>query len=285
MLRVFVHIQTHLDDALGLEELAQLANFSPYHFHRVFRGIAGEGVKEHVRRLRLERAAHRLRTTEQSVTTLAFDAGYETHESFTRAFRARFGSSPSQFRVERQLRVPIAAGRVAYVPDERWDAIEIPDAEDFEMEMRIVNREPQRAAFMRHVGPYEQCGATWQQFCGWVGMNGLFGPNAKLFGVAHDDPEVTPADKLRYDACLAVGADFEARDGVGVQEIAGGEYAMAVHEGPYEGFKDTYGALFGQFIPAQGREAGDGPCVEVYLNDPNTTKPEDLRTEIYVPLK
>ena len=61
LLRVLVHIQQHLDDALGLEELAGLACFSPYHFHRLFKGMVGESVKEHIRRLRLERAASQLK--------------------------------------------------------------------------------------------------------------------------------------------------------------------------------------------------------------------------------
>ncbi len=67
ILQVLVHIQTHLDHPLPLDELAGLAHFSPYHFHRVFRGMVGEPVKEHVRRLRLERAAHRLRFSDQPI--------------------------------------------------------------------------------------------------------------------------------------------------------------------------------------------------------------------------
>src|SRR5512135_2703266 len=98
LLRVLVHIQQHLDDALGLPELAGLACFSPYHFHRIFKGMVGESVKEHIRRLRLERAASRLKLGTASVTSIALDAGYESHEAFTRSFRSVFGVSPSQFR-------------------------------------------------------------------------------------------------------------------------------------------------------------------------------------------
>src|SRR5205085_6955962 len=98
VLRVLVYIQNHLDDALALDDLAAVAHFSPYHFHRIFRGMVGESVMEHVRRLRLERAAHRLKFTDQPVTRIAFDAGYEAHEAFTRAFGAMFGTAPSQFR-------------------------------------------------------------------------------------------------------------------------------------------------------------------------------------------
>ena len=87
IIRVLVHIQQNLDDDLPLEKLARLAFFSPFHFHRVFRGMVGESVKSHIRRLRLERAAMRLKQSEMAVTAIAFEAGYETHESFTRAFR------------------------------------------------------------------------------------------------------------------------------------------------------------------------------------------------------
>src|SRR5213080_552501 len=98
VLRTLVYIQNHLDEVITLDDLAAVAHFSPYHFHRIFRGMVGESVMEHVRRLRLERAAHRLKFGDQPVTRLAFDAGYETHEAFTRAFAAAFGQAPSQFR-------------------------------------------------------------------------------------------------------------------------------------------------------------------------------------------
>src|SRR2546421_2579745 len=103
ILKALVHIQQHLDHALSLEDLARVAHFSAYHFHRIFRGMVGESVKEHVRRLRLERAAHRLKHGDQPITSVAFEAGYETHEAFTRAFGAMFGTTPSRFR---ELRRP-----------------------------------------------------------------------------------------------------------------------------------------------------------------------------------
>src|SRR5262249_50256222 len=98
MLHVLAHIQKNLDGSLSLEELAAVAHFSSFHFHRIFRGLVGESVKEHVRRLRLERAAHRLRHTGQQITEIALDAGYQTLESFTRAFHRMFSQSPSEFR-------------------------------------------------------------------------------------------------------------------------------------------------------------------------------------------
>src|SRR5262245_56221509 len=165
ILRVLVFIQTHLDEALSLEELARVAHFSPFHFHRVFRGLVGESVKEHVRRLRLERAAQRLRFSEESATSIAFGAGYEAHEAFTRAFRAMFGCSPSQFRARRRAPITLArsASGVHYAPDGRSLTYHLPEAGGSPMNVRIENRPAQRVIFMRHVGPYDQVGGTWQR--------------------------------------------------------------------------------------------------------------------------
>lgn len=284
ILRVLVHIQKHLDDALDLEELAALANFSPYHFHRVFRGMVGEPIMEFVRRLRLERAAIHLKFTDCNITHIAFDAGYETHEAFTRSFRAHFGQSPTEFRQSRQAalakRVPSG---IHYKPDGVVGEFEASTSEVNTMDVRVEELKPMRVAFMRHMGPYDQVAGLWQKFVAWALPRGLFG-RGKVLSICHDDPEITPPDKVRYDACIEVGADFRPEGEVGVQDIPGGKYAIALHKGPYAGLAGAYGTLLGQWMPANNRQPAKSPFFEVYLNNPQMTKPEDLLTEIYVPL-
>src|SRR5262245_35226231 len=107
--RTIAHIVSNLDEALDLETLAREACLSPFHFHRVFKGMVGETPLELIRRLRLERAAWCLRDHERAVTEIAFDAGYETHEAFTRAFRAAYSTSPSGFRLRKHPRIELAA--------------------------------------------------------------------------------------------------------------------------------------------------------------------------------
>ena len=152
------------------------------------------------------------------------------------------------------------------------------------MEVAIKKLAAMRVAFMRHVGPYTQVGETWNRLCGWAGPRGILGPHSKMLGLSHDDPDVTPPDKLRYDACVTVGANVEAEGEIGIQEIPDGEYAMTLHEGPYENLGGTYAALCGQWLPQSGRELRSAPAIEVYLNSPFDTKPDDLRTEVYLPL-
>jgi AraC family transcriptional regulator len=286
MLRVLVHIQQNLDERLGLEELAQLACFSPCHFHRVFTGMVGESVKEHVRRLRLERAASQLKLSAVPVTEIAFGAGYESHEAFTRSFRVAFGLAPSQFRSSNQSKTAAAApSGLHYRDGTALRDFRTTRTGGQSMKVKVEHREPTRVAFMRHVGPYGEVGATWDEFLPWLGKEGLLDGETLFIGICHDDPEVTPPDKIRYDACVTVDEDFQPSGDIGVQVIPGGEYAVATHFGPYQKLGQTYNKLLGQWLPRSGRELGPTPCFEVYLNDPQGTEAEDLITDIYAPLQ
>ena len=142
-----------------------------------------------------------------------------------------------------------------------------------------------RVCFVRNVGPYTDAGKAWEKLCSWAGQSGLMGPHTQFIGLCHDDPEVTPAAKLRYDACMTVDRAVQPDGEAGVQEIGGGEYATTRHVGPYETLVTTYGRLCGEWLPAHGREPAAGPCIEFYRNDPKSTPPGELVTDIYVPVE
>ena len=86
-------------------------------------------------------------------------------------------------------------------------------------------------------------------------------------------------------AAAVVGPDFEPVGDIGVQQIDGGEFAATTHFGPYNELGKTYVELLGRWLPGSGREAASRPCLEFYLNDPEGTDPEDLVTDIFVPLQ
>jgi len=282
--RVLVHIQQHLDEPLRLDQLSAIACFSSFHFHRVFRGMVGESVKEYIRRLRLERAASQLKVGKEPVTRIALDAGYSSHEAFTRAFNAWFGASPSGFRALRRRRLPEVPSGLHYRRQRSATQFRALRG-GANMRVEIKRIKPLRVAFMRHVGPYGQVGTTWDKLLPILGKEGLLGGNPMFIGICHDDPEVTAPNKLRYDACVTVDHDFHGEGEAGIQIIGGGEYAVTTHQGPYNKIGDTYATLLGQWLPRSGRELGATPCFEVYLNSPESSPPEDLLTDIYAPLR
>ncbi|MGE4424187.1 MAG: GyrI-like domain-containing protein [Pseudodesulfovibrio sp.] len=283
---VLLHIQSHLDENLSLDELAALTCFSPTHFHRIFKGMMGETVADHIRRIRLERAALRLASGHHSVTGAAFDAGYETVESFSRAFKKMFGCPPSKY-PERHWgamydRFP---GLIHYRPDATRATFRLENQKETTMEVRMENVDAMRVAFIRKTGPYNQCGEAWGRLCAWAGPRGLLGRDARFLGVGHDDPQVTPPDKIRYDACVTVGPDVEGAGEVGIQTVGGGRYAVTTHKGPYENLETTYAELMGRWLPQSGERLGSNLCFELYRNDPQSTPPEELLTDIYISLE
>lgn len=286
LLRVLVHIQRNLDLPADLESLASLACLSPFHFHRVFRGMLGESLAAYVRRLRLERAAMALREGRRAVVDIAFEAGYDSHEAFCRAFRAAYYLSPSAYRKRPSAAIFLnAPSGLHFRPDAPPVDFKTQNQGARIMQIKIETIAPFRVAYVRHVGPYNQCHQAWDKLCQWLAAEGLLAPGKRFLGLSYDDPVDTPPEKLRYDACVELGEDIAPGPGIGVQLIEGGLYARTTHQGAYENLSKTYGEILGQWLPRQPYRLRNAPSFEVYLNTPENTEPEDLLTDIHVPIE
>jgi len=284
--RAIDHIAATLDEALDLEALASRACLSTFHFHRVFKGMVGETPLELNRRLRLERAAARLVAGQQSVTQIAFDAGYETHEAFTRAFRGSYSTSPSGFRQRAFPRIEIAATCGVHYHPEGGTVPFVPrDSGGQHMEVVIEQMPALRVAGVPHTGPYNQISLAFGQLGAIAGPAGLFKqPGAAMIALYHDDPDTVPQDQLRSDAAIVVPDDATLPAGLVEQRLAGGPYARTLHVGPYETLGDAWARFMGEWLPASGHRVGAGASYEIYRNDPRTTPKEELRTDLYIPL-
>jgi AraC family transcriptional regulator len=270
-------MEENLDGELSLADIAQAAHFSPYHFHRIFTGMTGEPVMAYLRRLRLARAAHQLAYGTKPVTEVALRAGFDAPEAFTRAFRTAFGASPSTWRRQCRDRPPLTGIMELFPPTKEILAMDLT--------VTIKKLPPLRVAYVRHVGPYSECEPAWTKLCGLVGRYGLFGPDTRMLGIGHDDPAITPPDKIRYDACLTVPDSFTGTPELPVTTIGGSEYACAVVKGPYTNLAPAFAWVCGVWGPDSGREFAGAPSIEFYLNDPKTTPMEEWLTEICLPLE
>ncbi len=274
------YIVEHLDEAIDLREVADHACLSRFHFHRVFQALLGESVGDLVRRLRLERAAGCLRSTDVAITEIAFEAGYATHEAFIRAFRAAFGCTPSTMRHRSDYdgRLPTPNGiHFGAAIDIRF----VSSRGDTNMKLEIRELQPRKAVCMSHSGPYFMIGQTFGKIGAWLKENNV--ETQEGVGLYYDDPESTSADQLRSDAGAFVAASFTTVDpAVHIVDVAGGAYAVAVHTGPYDGLPNAWGELMGTALP-EGYTYRSGSPFELYVNDMMTTPSEKLVTELWVP--
>lgn len=159
--------------------------------------------------------------------------------------------------------------------------------------IRIENIEAIKVYSVRHIGDYSKIGTAFEKLMQWAYKNkiknkkNLMGKDAFSYGIAYDNPHIIDVEKLRSDACINNTDDtVEIEDGIYKQNILGGKYAVFLHIGEYSKLKETYEKIFStSFIQNESR-LQDAPLFEKYLNrDPRKTKPQNLKTEIFIPIK
>ena len=274
--RVIDHVREHLGDDLSLAGLAQLAAFSPFHFHRVFRAVTGETLFGFIQRVRIERAASALRhDAERSVLEVALDHGFGSAATFARAFRARFGTTATAWRAAaaRQKRKPgksIRKGRKA--SGGRRADTRRRQAKEAAMNMNVQVRQSPRyhVAYMRYVGPYGPHGIPelWMKLRTWIDAHGLASPDSLTIGVSYDDPSVTEPARCQYDACVVVPPDFVPDRSVNLMDVPGGRHAVAQFEGTAHEIQGAWDRVFSAWLPGSGYQPDDRPCYEVYRGNP-----------------
>jgi AraC family transcriptional regulator len=291
--RVIDHIHGHLGEELSLGELADVAAFSPYHFHRVFKAITGETLFGFIQRVRIERAATALvLRSRRSVLETALDHGFSSPAAFARAFRARFGMSATEWRAggaerwrRRKLGQQVRKAGKARTRARR----NTPRRRTEEGAMHVVVRALPafHVAYMRYVGPFGPHGIPelWTRLRQWMERRDLLDAEISL-GVAHDDPDVTDPEKCRYDACVVVPADFTPDRWVNVTDLAGGKYAVSGFTGTAHDIRAAWDALYRSWLPDSGYEPDDRPCMELYRRDRMVdAKAGVFRCELCVPIR
>ena len=280
MQKVLDHIDAHLQEDLGLERLAAVAAFSRFHFQRQFTALFGLGVGKYVQLLRMKRASHRLAFRDAAVTDVALEAGYESLEAFSRAFKGAFGQAPSAFRKEPRWELWHAANRpMKFARSLQMQSAFVPDRVD------ILHFPATRVLCMEHRGAPERIGDTLRRFIAWRKAAGLPPATHATFNVFHSEAEPDSPGDFHVDICVAADrlpSDTEA--GVRTAEIPAGRCAVLRVTGPGDDLRAAAGYLYGEWLPRSGEEARDFPlfCRRVAFF-PDVAEHEGV-TDVYLPL-
>lgn len=266
--RVTDHIAANLDGDLAVERLAEVAFFSPFHFHRIYREQTGETLAETVRRLRLHRAAVELTREETPLERVAKRAGYGTLAAFSRAFASDYGVPPGAYRMRGSL-LPPNPKRAEFQKDK--------------YRVEIAPFEKITLAAIEHRGDYHAVGNSFARVQIFLTAHGL--PSTRSIGIYFDDPESVPEKELRAEAGLAFEGTLPPHEKIRAISIPATLCASVLHKGPHAELERAYRHLFRDWLPDSGYEAADFSCFEEYLNDPRDTQASELLTRVHLPLK
>jgi AraC family transcriptional regulator len=298
--RVIDFIEENIDAQLSLDTLARVANFSRFHFHRLFSSLVGEPLNCFIRRLRLEKAASMLIThPKDTITDIALASGFSSSAAFARAFSEHFGMSASKFRLVGKMRFTGAQpgnskigktesknGKAFTQSSHYIDERNINSKGRFEMTVQVREMPELRVAYCRHVGSYQGVGEAFDRLMRWAGPRGLLQfPKTQILGVYHDDPEITDPSKLRSSACITVPEGTGVDGEIGLMTVAGGKFAVAHFEISKEQFQEAWNELTGKWMPDSGYQPDDRPCYELYLNDPKEHPEGKFIVDLCMPVR
>lgn len=292
--QVIAYIEENSSEPLRLEQLAEVAHFSKYHFTRIFTAVTGMTPMAFVIRKRVERAMMLLSQTNQTILEIAGHCGFESVSALGVHFKRHYGCSPGSVRRRKRNHSNIPAvfsnsqaepasltdyNRAGSNPLLRraWDSMvelrEIPEVE---------------VAYIRHIGSYLDTHNAWGRLTRWAAKQGLHPGNQQFIGISLDDGELTEEPLCRYDACITLPAGFKReahQEEVGFKTLSGGRYAVYSYYDTVDRFVLAYDSMFSVWLPRSGYEADDRPCLEFCLNDPAQDPEGKCKVDLYVPIR
>jgi AraC family transcriptional regulator len=286
--RSLAYIQDNLPGELSLEDVASVACFSKYHFHRIFTALVGESLADYIRRLRLERAAIFLETRPgMTVTEVALAAGFSSPSVLSRDFAERFGMPPTAWKEARLAgrAKPIHASSLPWEEGSPYAAVDRGGADPTLPGIRSLG--------VRQLGPFHfvsvlstggygpSIDAAWGKLCRWAGPRRLLGPGSVAAGIAWDSPEITAAERCRYSVCLSAPPELQISGEILGLDLPARSCLVLSYKGPNLGAAYTY--LYKTCLPSSGFEPEDSPAIEFYRSWAKPMKVFDL--EIALPVK
>ncbi|MCO6409161.1 AraC family transcriptional regulator [Hoeflea alexandrii] len=267
--RVTAYLHANVESDIDIVSLSNVACLSSYHWHRIYTAMVGETVAATLRRLRLQRAADRLANSDMKISDISKLAQYRSQDAFSRAFRDAYGKTPGAYR--------LSGSHAAFKA-----AIANANAKGFHVS--IEHHDAVRCVSVPHIGSYLRIDAAMTRLFSILTKAQMLAQNAPMQAVFYDDPDLRPEETLRSAACTPWSEGLEIPKGTEELLRPAGRYAKLRYKGPYANMRGAYHWLYGVWLPGSGFEISERPGFEAYLNSPVDTKPEDLRSDIFLPI-
>lgn len=275
------YIESHINDSLSIEDLANVAGFSKFHFHRIFKGMMDEPLSRYVNRLKLERATHLLTyRTDMTITDIAYYFGFTDSAVFSRTFKSYYGVSPSHYRNHNSKKCKDVS------EDSQYN-----ECKKVRGEVEIVAADKVNVAYIRHVGTYKDLAIDFPKMIEKLfhyasEQNYHVFEDTKVLTIYHDHHEFTEDYHLRTSLCITIPDEsaVETSD-IGIMVIPSGKYAVGHFEIFQDEYKGAWNFLYGEWLPNSGYKPRDSYPFEMYKNDPRKHPENKHIVDIYVPIE
>jgi len=264
------YMEEHLTEELSPASIAEQAFFSVTHFYRIFRGITGESVKDYMRKRRLSQSAVELLTGHKRILDIAMAYGFESQETYNRAFIKQFGLAPGRYRKDRNHVVLYEKVNVGPI---------LPPA-SIPVQVKMVYKKAfQVIGLQAMVKPgSDTINELWHAFnTRRPEVDGL-AVSEPCMGICEYYPDITDDDDFSYIAAAEVAPSCPAPPGMDCWTIPGSKYAVFTRADARYPFKDIYAYIYGVWLPQSGCELAERDTLECYGLTPGGL-------EIYIPIK
>ncbi len=273
--RALRYIEKHLKEAISLDDIAFAANYSPWHFHRLFMAFTGITVGEYVRKRRLSEASRELAFGAKPIRQLAREYQFESQASFTRSFKVFSGCTPGTMRKNLQ---PLLNYQARITLKGKGDNMLKPIIKS-KAAFRVIGKSCQ-STMKNNTIP-----ALWETFGTYCeAIPGVLVPNAAI-GVCYFEgsEEMTDDTPFTYLAGMEVKPDQTVPAGMTHRDVPEAEYAVFEHHGSLVSLHDTYNAIYGEWLPQSGYTRAEADDFELYDERFTFGKDESIM-EIWVPI-
>ncbi len=257
-------VEAHLDTEIELSDVAKAAGLSQWHFQRVFRALTNETLKTYIRSRRFAKALDQLLGTKLPILDIAMAAGYETQESFTRAFKSCFSITPGQYRAfgSRSLFVKKVEVDADYLRHIHRNVSLVPEVyEQRAMQLVAVRTlfygiDSEKNNLAKKLPP------LWASFLERLGEVPHAVPGV-CYGVV--SPLRDSSDQLQYFAAIEVSQKAVLLPaGMLALEVPGARYAKFGHQGPAQGIDNTVNYIYSSWLLSSGASHSGGVDLETY---------------------
>ena len=289
---VMKYIDDHIDADLSVGSISEIALFSKFHFHRIFKGAVGETINSYVNRRRLERAVFYLkRRPDLSVTEVALRVGFQSPEHFSRLFKEKFGVTARDVRTSDPLDPESLKNSKIYqeLSENSFYHVYTQSRNQPSPRFEVMVREQPEYLVASISEKFGDDGTdlvnAYNELIDWAKQKDLFRSDTKRFAISRDDIEATPAKDYRMEFCIHVPAGTVATSRIMIDQIWGGLYAIVPVQGQIQHVAQAWDYLYRDWLPSSSYLPVDHPAIEIFLQGPETIGWETFDLEIGIPVR